>query len=278
MKKTAAIIFLSTIIACANAQDISGTWKGSLTLGPGGCFPVYNIELNITLKGSDITGTSYHYSDITNYVKEEFDGLFKAAEHRVIVNELKVMTFHVPVDCVPCIKNFSLYHTKEGNKESLVGEMAGKMMNGSGNCPPGRIKLTRITEDKFKDIEKASEKLTLRKNELVKEIKVDTGVIHISFYDNGIIDNDSISVFVNNFPVLSMKKLTSKALPLDVKIDLNRTQQEVIMIAENLGTIPPNTALMTIMANGKRYQLFLTATEQKNAMVRFVYEKPPPSN
>ena len=46
------------------------------------------------------------------------------------------------------------------------------------------------------------------------------------------------------------------------------------MVGENLGSIPPNTALMIINAGDKRYQLYLTSDEQKNAMVRFIYEKP----
>jgi hypothetical protein len=46
------------------------------------------------------------------------------------------------------------------------------------------------------------------------------------------------------------------------------------MVGENLGSIPPNTALMIVTAGNKRYQLYLTSDNQKNAMVRFVYEKP----
>jgi hypothetical protein len=45
------------------------------------------------------------------------------------------------------------------------------------------------------------------------------------------------------------------------------------MVGENLGTIPPNTALMIVTANNKRFQLYLTADEKKNALVRFIYEK-----
>jgi hypothetical protein len=46
------------------------------------------------------------------------------------------------------------------------------------------------------------------------------------------------------------------------------------MVGENLGTIPPNTALMMVTAGEKRYQLFLTSDEKKNALVRFIYKKP----
>jgi hypothetical protein len=41
---------------------------------PGGCFRVYNIELNIKTENGKINGASYHYSDVTNYVKEDFGG------------------------------------------------------------------------------------------------------------------------------------------------------------------------------------------------------------
>jgi hypothetical protein len=44
------------------------------------------------------------------------------------------------------------------------------------------------------------------------------------------------------------------------------------MVAENLGTLPPNTALMIVQAGKERYTLNLSSTEQKNAMVRFKYQ------
>jgi len=52
------------------------------------------------------------------------------------------------------------------------------------------------------------------------------------------------------------------------------SEHEVVMVAENLGRIPPNTSLMIIDAGDKRYQVQITSTEQKNAMVRFKYLKP----
>jgi hypothetical protein len=75
-------------------------------------------------------------------------------------------------------------------------------------------------------------------------------------------------------PLVSKKMLTTKPVSITIRIDLKRTEQELIMVGENLGTIPPNTALMIVYAGDKRYQLYLTSDEQKNAMVRFIYEKP----
>ncbi len=108
----------------------------------------------------------------------------------------------------------------------------------------------------------------------MKEIKVDTGNIKIDFYDNGQIDGDTISVYVNSMPLVSNRMLKTQPVSVNIRVDLKKTVQEVIMVGENLGSIPPNTALMIITAGTKRYQLYLTSDEQKNAMVRFVYEKP----
>jgi hypothetical protein len=46
------------------------------------------------------------------------------------------------------------------------------------------------------------------------------------------------------------------------------------MIADNLGSIPPNTAMVIITAADKKYRLFLKSDKQKSAQVRLVYEKP----
>lgn len=140
--------------------------------------------------------------------------------------------------------------------------------------PPGTIVLTRTIQATFKPEPKLPPKLTDRKNILVKEIKVDTGTIRLDFYDNGIIDGDTISVYVNNMPVVSNRMLTAKPITTYIRISLNRTEQEVIMVGENLGSIPPNTALMIVTAGDKRYQLYLVSDEQKNALIRFIYEKP----
>jgi len=156
----------------------------------------------------------------------------------------------------------------------LRGSWSGRTMDSKMNCPPGTIVLTRFDNPTFKPEKKLPLSLTERKAELVREIKVDTGTIKLDFYDNGQIDGDTISVYVNNMAVITNQRLTTKPISVKVKIDLKRTEQEVIMVGENLGSIPPNTALMIVNAGEKRYQLYLTSDEQKNALVRFIYEKP----
>ncbi|MBK9380590.1 MAG: hypothetical protein IPN39_04615 [Chitinophagaceae bacterium] len=263
------------------AQDINGIWKGKIVMAPSGCFPVYNIELQLQVAGTRITGTAYHFSDSLNYIKENFEGNYNRDSNLVIIKEIGIVTFKIREDCVPCIKTYTLtYHRGGGNvvtEEQLRGSWAtpsGKAIDGKTICEPGTIVLTRFEKSSFKPELKLPPSLTKRKAELVKEIKVDTGSIKIDFYDNGQIDGDTISVYVNNMPVVSNRMLKTQPISVSIKIDNIRTMQEVIMVGENLGSIPPNTALMIVTAGDKRYQLYLTSDEQKNAMVRFLYEKP----
>lgn len=95
-----------------------------------------------------------------------------------------------------------------------------------------------------------------------EEIKVD-------FYDNGQIDGDTISVFFNNQLVLESKRLTDKPLTLTLKLDPTREDNELVMYADNLGSIPPNTALMITNIDGKRYEVYITSTEKSSGTIRF---------
>jgi len=263
------------------SQDINGIWKGKLVMASGGCFPVYNIEFQLQAAGTRIIGTAYHFSDSFNYLKKSFEGVFKKDSNLILIKETGVLTSKIQHGCVNCMKNYFLsYHIGGGNvvtEEQLRGEWkttTGKAADDSTVCDPGTIVLVRFDRSTFKPDFKLPPSLVNRKAELVREIKVDTGIIKIDFYDNGQIDGDTVSVYVNNMPQVSNRRLSTKPISLDVKIDLKRTEQEVIMVGENLGSIPPNTALMIINAGEKRYQLYLTSDEQKNAMVRFVYENP----
>lgn len=261
MKLRLFILFIFSF-ACqfSFAQQLNGVWKGTLTQQPGGCFPVYNVELQVNISNSQVTGVCYHYSDFTNYVKKNYDGIYNAATKTINIQEHRVMTFHIPQDCTPCIRYFTLTYSKRDTEETLSGDWGGVVMNGTLACTPGKIILHRVAESEFSHI---------------KEIRVDTGLLRLDFYDNAEIDGDSVTVKVNNNTVVSHQLLGLKPITVYLKISLDDPEQEVTMVGENLGSIPPNTALLIVTAGDKRYQLFLASSGKKNAQVRFVYEKPP---
>lgn len=113
-----------------------------------------------------------------------------------------------------------------------------------------------------------------RKNELVKIFTVSVEEVTVKLYDNGEIDGDTISVYLDNKLVLSSKRLTAAPLIVKIKMGEDDSDHELTMVAENLGTIPPNTSLMVVEAGEQRFDVRITSTEQKNAVVRFKYRKP----
>ena len=113
-----------------------------------------------------------------------------------------------------------------------------------------------------------------RKNELAQAFIVTSGEIKIRLYDNGEVDDDTISVYLDGQLILSNKRLSASPISYTLKMDENAPEHVLVMVAENLGRIPPNTSLMIVQDGEKRYQVSITSTEQKNAMVRFRYQPP----
>jgi hypothetical protein len=256
VKRNLVILVLLLLSQCISAQNINGFWKGTLTMA-GGCFPINNIELQITNSGTEVTGDSYHYMDIDNYVKKNFKGSYNPDEKKIVIQEEEVTTFKIRPECRVCIKKYQLVYRREGKLETLSGGWTGVILGTNISCEDGTIVLSRIKESAFKEI---------------PEVAVDTGTLRLDFYDNNEIDGDSISVLVNGQMILTHQRLTAKPITATVTIDLQHRFQEVEMIAENLGSIPPNTALLIVTAGERRYQLFLSSTEVKSAKVRFVYD------
>lgn len=112
-----------------------------------------------------------------------------------------------------------------------------------------------------------------RSNPLIKLIEMPAGEIKIDIYDNGLIDGDTVSVYHNNRLMVSHAKLSTTALTFRIKIDASDPHHEIVLVAHNLGSIPPNTSLMVVNAGSKRYEVFISSTEQKNAKVVFDYKE-----
>jgi hypothetical protein len=114
------------------------------------------------------------------------------------------------------------------------------------------------------------QKFAQRKKVPVLEIPVSGDSITLNFYDNAEIDGDSITLFLNDKLIFQHIFLTDK--PFVVKIPVNELEEnnELVMVAENMGSIPPNTSLMIAYIEGKRYEARLVSTEGSSAMIRFV--------
>ena len=120
-----------------------------------------------------------------------------------------------------------------------------------------------VVESQFKE----------RENVLIQEIEVDSDSLKVDFYDNGEIDGDSISVFFNNQLLSFSQKLSTRSLHFNIGIDTTKELNELSMFADNLGTIPPNTALIIVTDGDKQHEIRLSSSFEKNATVRIRKKK-----
>ncbi|MBN8857651.1 MAG: hypothetical protein J0H29_04635 [Sphingobacteriales bacterium] len=128
----------------------------------------------------------------------------------------------------------------------------------------------KVREPSLQEMEAKKIQLEFNKRKEVvgQELLVDSDSLRLTFYDNGIVDGDSISVFFNKEPIATHQSLTERGLVVYAVLDSTKPYNEISMFAENLGTIPPNTALMVITDGVNRYEIFLSSSLTQNSTIR----------
>jgi N-acetylmuramoyl-L-alanine amidase len=128
--------------------------------------------------------------------------------------------------------------------------------------------VTAAPELKPKEEKAAPAAYEVRPTKEVKTVFVKSNKVKIDIYDDGEIDNDIVSVYFNKNLVVGNKSLTDKAYSFTVDLVEGKTN-ELVLYADNLGSIPPNTALMIITDGANRYEVRLSADLKNNASIRF---------
>jgi hypothetical protein len=109
-----------------------------------------------------------------------------------------------------------------------------------------------------------------RRKDILKTIAITQPTFRVDFYDNGEIDGDSITVFFNGKIILLHKMVSDKPITLNLSLNNNLKENIITMYADNLGTIPPNTALMIVTDGDKRYEVRMSSDTEKSGSVIFV--------
>jgi hypothetical protein len=112
-----------------------------------------------------------------------------------------------------------------------------------------------------------------RTTDTISRITTQEKTITITLFDNGQVDGDTITVFHNNQILLSQHFVS--ATPYKIVLTLSKQQpvHELVLVANNLGSIPPNTAVLLVDAGEKRYRLTASSDLKKNALIIFEYKE-----
>ena len=113
-----------------------------------------------------------------------------------------------------------------------------------------------------------------RKSDFSQEVNFKSDSLQISLYDNGEIDGDTVSIFMNGEILLSKQLLKATAYKKTIYLTPGKDDEfTLVMFAESLGKYPPNTGLLVIRDGNDIYNLRFSSDFQKNAGIVFKRKK-----
>jgi len=115
---------------------------------------------------------------------------------------------------------------------------------------------------------KAAADVAERKMKNQQSVFFESDSLVLTLYDNGEVDGDTVSVLMNGQIIFAKQGLTEKPNSKTIYIEKSVTDSiSMVMYAESLGSIPPNTGLLIIMDGEKRYEVRFSADLQTNAAI-----------
>jgi hypothetical protein len=301
MKKL-SLLFLLFISLHVNCQTVFGYWYGQANVKTTGSTNNYLVEMILQPEKNYVKGIlNYYFKDTYRSLKVEGD--YDAANRQLSLYNIP-MSYHgspqgMEVDCMmnfratlrvaqagsslqglffsqpdyrytcPDISfNLSL-NADISKKDSVMQAMSEYRENFQVWKPQLDDTLIQVATTPKKVVNFVTEsEFTKRQNVITQEIEVESDTLQIDVYDNGEIDGDVISLFYNQQLILNSQKLTHKAIRIDLVLDRSKEFNEISLFAENLGLIPPNTALVAIDDGKNHYDIRVSSSLEKNATLR----------
>jgi hypothetical protein len=262
------------------AQNFSGRWTGYEIDSNSG--HKQRLVLEIGSHDSLITGVMHGYSPITNDFQDKpIIGQFHLDNlGMLLVDGISVAGLDSNNSMEPGY--YRLIYEQVKNEEILKGYW----IENDPNKPSIRTVylerktgvfvplpfFTRHQRSQHSDKDSYPEFTNNRLSPVVAQIPFHEDSVKVELYDNGEIDGDSVSLYLNNKLVLTHLELKESAKTLYLHLNKDLPINKLILVAENLGKMPPNTALMEVTTLQNTYNVFLSTDFKKNAMVEFVFD------
>jgi hypothetical protein len=146
-------------------------------------------------------------------------------------------------------------------KEGLLKERSVK--DGLAKEPPAKeIAVVKVQKA-------AAAEVALRKTEVIRTIDFKSDSLTLVLYDNGIVDGDTVSVVLNNEVIIPKQRLTEQGYRKVIKIPPGLGDSlQLVIYAENLGTIPPNSGLLVIEDGSDRHEVLFEGDMKKSSALK----------
>jgi len=151
---------------------------------------------------------------------------------------------------------------KEANKTITVDRQKSVVKNQEQiktSVIPGNIILS--------DRKTAALEVSSRNNIVQQTLFFSSDSLQLSLFDNGEVDGDTVSVLMNGNLIIAKQGLSTNAFRKTIYINQADDSIQLIMYAENLGSIPPNTGLLVVRDGKGIYEIRFRGDLQKNASI-----------
>ena len=117
-------------------------------------------------------------------------------------------------------------------------------------------------------VSKPAADISSRKIQTVQSVDIKNDSLLLTLYDNGEIDGDTVSILLNGKVIMPMQGLTAKGISKTIYLTPEMGDSiSLIMYAENLGSIPPNTGLLIVYDGNVRHEIRFSGDLQKNSAI-----------
>jgi len=263
-------VFFSSAIF-SRAQDISGVWIGNYKGSAFAANPDKLVIEIIVYNDSLITGLSHLYYKHNEYEHYKIYGVIQKDGTIYFSEDSTISVKLGPMD-ENCMGNYTMKLIETDTSFLLNGRWRDNS-TALFHCASSDLWLEKI-KDNFKDKiipPKIDNKLerTSDIQSLVEITSDEKESITLELYDNGIVDHDSVSLYLDDSIVLFKQLVTAKPIVLNISPGKKTSLNKLKLVAESLGSIPPCTVFMIIKTKKKRYEVNLSSSFTSNAVVEF---------
>ncbi len=123
-------------------------------------------------------------------------------------------------------------------------------------------------------IPKAAADIEKRKIETIRTVEISQDSLVFSLYDNGTVDGDTVSVLMNGKVIWPRVGLLERAINKTIYLTPEMGDTiSIVLYAENLGSIPPNTGLLVIREASRIYEIRFSGDLNKNSGIILIRKK-----
>lgn len=123
------------------------------------------------------------------------------------------------------------------------------------------------------DITQKASLIAGRKSEFSQVVNFKSDSLELALYDNGEIDGDTVSLFLNGEVLMAKQGLKANAIKKTIYITPGNEDFTLVLFAENLGKYPPNTGLLVVHDGEDVYNLRFSSDFQKSTGIVFRRKK-----